>query len=100
MLSFLSHTYTSSFYGADTRYTFISANGFDKISILYHRSVKKVAGLQVWGSNHEGCDVVKVPISKHLLLERIICFCNASSVRVLTRQVDSNTISDTVLNKH
>ena len=50
------------------------ARRFDKISIAYHKAVKKVAGMQVWDSNHEGCDIVKVPIFKHLMTKRMICF--------------------------
>ena len=49
----------------------------DKISIAYHKAVKKVAGLQVWDSNHKGCDTVKVPIFKHLLTKRMICFLHS-----------------------
>ena len=77
VLSFLFHTYTSSFYGAETWCTSGSARRFDKISIAYHKAVKKVAGLQIWDSNHEGCDIVKVPIFKHLLNKRMICFLHS-----------------------
>ena len=35
---------------------------------------QKVAGLIVWDSNHEACEIVNVPILKHLLAKRLITF--------------------------
>ena len=74
VLSFLFHIYVSSLNGAETWCTSISARRLDKISISYHKLVKKVTGLQVWDSNHEGCNTVKVPLFKHFLARIMICF--------------------------
>ena len=71
---FLFHNYTSSFYGAETWCTSESARRFDKRSISYDKAVKKVSDPQVWDSNHEGCDNVKVPILKPHLAKRMIRF--------------------------
>ena len=40
-------------------------------------AVKKVARLKIWDSNHEGCDIVKVPIFKHLPAKRMIWFLHS-----------------------
>ena len=42
--------------------------------ISYHKSVKKISGLQVLDSNHEGCVILKMPIFKHVLSKRTISF--------------------------
>ena len=47
VFSFLFHTYTSSFDGAETWCTSGSARRFDNVSISYHKAVKKVASPQV-----------------------------------------------------
>ena len=35
---------------------------------------RKVAALNVWDSNHEACEIVNVPIFKHLLAKRLVSF--------------------------
>ena len=65
-------TYTSSFYGTETWYSFRNASVFKDFTIVYHKCVKKVAGLNVWDSNHEACEIVNVPIFKHLLATILI----------------------------
>ena len=70
--NFLFKTYTSSFYGIETWYDFKNKDIY-KIGVTYHKAVKKIAHLNVWDSNHLGCDVVGVPIFKHLLAKRLVC---------------------------
>ena len=69
---FLFKTYTSSFYGIETWYNFKNKDVY-KIGVTYHKAIKKIANLNVWDSNHLGCDIVGVPIFKHLLAKRLIC---------------------------
>ena len=42
--------------------------------MLYHKCVKKVAGLNVWHSNHEAYEIVNVPIFMLLLAKRLVSF--------------------------
>ena len=67
VLHFLFRTYTSSFYGVEFWYDSLSNRNINKLSITYHKAVKRVARLNVWDSNHLACYVVDVPIFIHLL---------------------------------
>ena len=49
----------------------------NKLAITYHKAVKRVARLNVWDSNHEGCSIVGVPIFQHMMSKRIVSyFCS------------------------
>ena len=74
VLHHLFRTYTSSFYGIETWYDSLSNRNINKLSVCYHKAVKKVAHLNVWDSNHLACDIVNVPIFIHLAAKRAICF--------------------------
>ena len=74
MLSYLFRTYTSSFYGAETWYSFKKASVFNVLAVVYHKCVKKVEGLNIWDSNYEACEIVKVPIFKYMLAKRLVSF--------------------------
>ena len=66
VLYFLFKTYTSSFYGCNLWIDqVINDNKIREISIVYHKAVKKLAGLAPWDSNHEACNTVGVNIFKH-----------------------------------
>ena len=68
------HIGTSSFFGIDTWFEKIKCHEINKISVSYHKAVKRACGLNVWDSNHEACETVGVPIFKHLLAKRLVCF--------------------------
>ena len=74
VLHYLFRTYTSSFYGVELWHGSISYRHIDKISIIYHKAVKRIARLNVWDSNHEACEIVGIPIFKHLIAMRAINF--------------------------
>ena len=74
LLYFLFKSYTSSFYGAETWATSPSKKDIHKVAVVYHKAVKKIAGLNVWDSNHEACSMVKAPIFRHMLSKRYISF--------------------------
>ena len=74
LLHFLFKSYTSSFYGAETWLTSPYKKDLKKISVVYHKAVKRVARLNVWDSNHEACSIVKAPIFRHLIAKRSLCF--------------------------
>ena len=74
VLHFLFRTYTSSFYGVELWHGSIRYRHIDKISIIYHKAVKRIARLNVWDSNHVACETVGVPIFKHLLAMRTCSF--------------------------
>ena len=74
VLHYLFRTYTSSFYGVELWHGSISYRHIDKISVIYHKAVKRIARLNVWDSNHEACEIVGIPIFKHLIAMRAINF--------------------------
>ena len=72
---FLFKSYTSSFYGAETWASSPSKKNVYKVAVAYHKAVKKIAGLNVWDSNHEACAMVNAPIFRHMLAKRYVsCF--------------------------
>ena len=74
VMNFLFKTFTNSFYGIETWYDGWKNPNIKNIAITYHKAVKKTAHMNVWDSNHIACEVVGVPIFKHLLSKRIVCF--------------------------
>ena len=47
-------------------------NNMKRISVAYHKAVKRVAGKRPWDSNHDACNLVRVNIFKHLLSKRLL----------------------------
>ena len=74
VLHFLFRTYTSSFYGIELWYDSLFNRNINKLSICYHKAIKRVARLNVWDSNHEACDIVQVMTFQHLLAKRVLVF--------------------------
>ena len=74
VLKHLFKTYTNSFYGLELWYDSYCHRDIHKLEVTYHKAVKRIAHLNVWDSNHEACEIVDVPIFKHLFSKRIICF--------------------------
>ena len=74
VLYFLFKSFATSFYGMETWFEKIKQCDLNRISVAYHKAVKRVAGMNVWDSNHAACHVVGVPIFKHFVARRIICF--------------------------
>ena len=67
-LKFFLYKAFTSFYAIELWYdNLINRNKFRKVEICYHKCVKKVAGLNVWDSNHLACSIVGVPVFRHLL---------------------------------
>ena len=74
VLKFLFKTYTSSFYGCELWYGSQRYKTINKIAVAYHKAVKRVAQRNVWDSNHQACNIVGVPIFKHLIAQRGVRF--------------------------
>ena len=74
VLRYLFKTYTSSFYGIELWYDKIPASLLDKMSVTYHKAVKRISGHNVWDSNHDACETAGVYVFKHLLAKRMLCF--------------------------
>ena len=76
VIVYLFKTYASSFYGCETWYNVSNRERkFHKISVGYHKAVKKIAGLPVWNSNHMACELIGVNIFRHLQAKRMYKFC-------------------------
>ena len=77
ILAFLFRTYTSSFYAIEN-WTFGASNrALQRISVAYHKAVKRVCGLNPWVSNHDACKTLGVNIFKHLYAKRRVGFAVA-----------------------
>ena len=74
VLIFLFKSFTSSLYGIDLWYQKMPQYQINQISVAYHKAIKKMMGLNVWDSNHQGCEMAGVSVFKHLLAKRLICF--------------------------
>ena len=67
-------TYTSSFYGIDLWFEKLKKFQLHKISVVYHKAIKKILKMNLWDSNHLACENLGVPIFKHLIAKRVLCF--------------------------
>ena len=76
VLRYLFKTYTSSFYGIELWYDKIPEFLINKMSVTYHKAVKKISGHNLWDSNHDACESVGLYMFKHLLAKRMLCFWN------------------------
>jgi len=75
VLFFLFKSYCFSFYGCELWFDFISKPyAYRKLSVAYHKSVKRIANMNVWDSNHIACMAVGIPTMKHFLAERSLSF--------------------------
>ena len=73
ILFFLFKTYTSSFYGINLWFeNDIKHRNIHGISVAYHKAVKRIAGMNIWDSNHLACELVGVNVFKHLLAKRLV----------------------------
>ena len=73
VLYFLFKTHVMSFYGVELWHeSLVSPSRFHRASVTYHKAVKKMSGYNVWHSYHEACDVVGVPIFRHLVATRVL----------------------------
>ena len=43
-----------------------------KLSVAYHKAIKKLANLKPWDSNHVACESVGADIFKHLVTKRML----------------------------
>ena len=74
VLTFLFRTYTSSFYGLENWTLTGCKRDFQKLSITYHKAVKRICSMNVWESNHDACKIAEVHIFKHLYAKRRAAF--------------------------
>ena len=74
-LRFLFFSFCCSFYGVESWFTQLQKpNSFKKLSVAYHKAVKRVCKLNVWDSNHLACSMLGANIFKHLLVKRCYKF--------------------------
>ena len=72
VLSFLFKAYSSSFYGIELWYNDKNRkNIMNRISVAYHKSIKKVLNMNSWDSNHLACEILGVNIFRHLQAKRM-----------------------------
>ena len=43
----------------------------NRISVAYHKSIKKVLNMNSWDSNHLACEISEVNLFKHLQAKRM-----------------------------
>ena len=72
VLSFLFKAYSSSFYGIELWYNDKNRkNIMNRISVVYHKSIKKNLNMNTWDSNHLACEILGVNIFTHLQAKRM-----------------------------
>ena len=74
VLAHLFRTYTSSFYAIENWALAKSNKHMHRISVAYHKAVKRICSMNVWESNHGACKTADVNIFKHLYAKRRITF--------------------------
>jgi len=75
ILCYMFRTCVTSFYGVGVWIEQkLSARLIHKLSVAYHKAVKKVASLNVWDSNHVACERVGVDTMPHLIAKRLLSF--------------------------
>ena len=74
MLFYMFKSFAFSFYGMETWFGNPKKCDLNRISVAYHKAVKRISGFNTWDSNHAACEIVGVPIFKHLMAKRMICF--------------------------
>ena len=74
VLYHLFKSYAMSFYGMETWFHNVTKQSLKKVSVAYHRAVKRICGLNLWDSNHAACETVGVEIFQHLYAKRLIRF--------------------------
>ena len=73
--AFLFNSYCTSFFAIETWYDLLLKPAlFRRISVAYHKAIKKLCGMNVWESNHLACEKMNLYIFSHLLTKRIINF--------------------------
>ena len=72
VLVFLMQSYCMSMYGCELWYNYFNVRVFRKFSIAYHKTIKKIAGMAPWQSNHTACDITGFPILIHFVNNRIL----------------------------
>ena len=89
VLSFLFKTYSSSFYGIELWYNDKNRkNIMNKISVAYHKAIKKLLNMNVWDSNHLACELLGVNLFRHLQAKRMFNYYRSvlrSKNRVLNK---------------
>ena len=74
-LTFLIRTHCTSFYGSEMwLFNDSYCNRINKLSIAYHKAIKRILNMAPWDSNHTACERSNMPIFKHFLNSRILSF--------------------------
>ena len=74
VLIHLFKSFTSSFYGIEVWFEKLRVYQLNKISVVYHKAIKRICNLNVWDSNHLACEIAGVAIFKHMLAKKLVCF--------------------------
>ena len=74
VLFFLFKAYASSFYGIETWIEKIFEYQINRISVAYHKAIKRMCGLKTWDSNHEACNMAGLLLFRHMWAKRQLCF--------------------------
>ena len=72
VLNFLFKAYSSSFYGIELWYDMANRkSNLSKVSVAYHKAIKKVQNMKTWDSNHAACEKLGVNLFRHLQMKRM-----------------------------
>ena len=77
VLVFLFKPHSSSFYAVEN-WTFGASNkALQRLSIAYHKAVRRISGMTPWESNHDAFLTVEVDIVRYLYAQRRVSFAFA-----------------------
>ena len=48
----------------------------NNISVVYHKAIKRVCGRNSYGSSHECLEYARLPIFKHFLARKFVCYAH------------------------
>ena len=74
VLFYLFKAYTSSFYGIETWIEKCYDYQLNRISVAYHKAIKRMCGLGTWDSNHEACHMSGLLLFHHMWAKKQLCF--------------------------
>ena len=74
ILFYLFKAYTSSFYGIETWIEKCFDYQLNRISVAYHKAIKRMCGLGTWDSNHEACHMSGLLLFRHMWAKKQLCF--------------------------
>ena len=76
VLLYLFRIHAMSFYDIETWFIKLHKKDLNNISVLYHKVIKRICGRNSYYSKHECLEYTRLPIFKHLLAWKFVCYAH------------------------